>query len=91
MHEFANLHGTPGCPTQDSPGVNTDYYAVTLYLHSPQAGAERSLTPHSRQCPQQGSMWYHCSLLSSSRSLSRPLKPPLSDLLQFITKTVSVF
>ena len=40
MHEFANLHGTLGCPTQDSPGVNTDYYAVTLYLHSPQAGAE---------------------------------------------------
>ena len=48
MHEFANLHGTLGCPTQDSPGVNTDYYAVTLYLHSPQAGAEWTLTPHSR-------------------------------------------
>ena len=46
MHEFANLHGTPGCPTQDSPSVNTDYYAVTLYLYSPQAG-ENEHTPHS--------------------------------------------
>ena len=73
MHEFPNLHGSPGCPTQDSPGVNSDYRAVTV----------SRLTPHSRHNARNKALCDVTALRYCLHIPFQPLKPPLSDLLVY--------